>query len=516
MNIRKNSSGSMDVICTGQDITSIKASERNMIRTAAELQNFIDLANAAIFGTDEKLLINEWNQQSAQISGLTKEMVIGKEFVKVLIEPDFHDQVSEVLRSALEGRGTSNFEIHVMTRGCDDADKRRIDILLNVTSKRGVDGKIVGVIGVGQDITERKRVEAEKVRVAQQLQTFIDTANAPIFGIDDKGRVNEWNNKAADITGFSKEEVMGKDLVEVYITKEFRASVKEVLDNALQGREKSNFEFPLFTKDKRRVEVLLNATSRRDLNGSIVGVIGVGQDITEMRRLMEQEALLFQAQAANDAKSQFLATMSHEMRTPLNVIMGMNQLVMDTALTAEQRKFTEQIRISSQSLLLLINDILDLTKVEAGKLELVCVDFDVRGVMEDAVDSVASRALSKGLEMCSFMGPDTRTLVMGDPDRLRQILLNLLSNAIKFTKTGQVYVLVELEEETSTHKTFRFKVYDSGIGISEEGQKKLFNRFSQVDSSTTRTYGGTGLGLAISKQFAELMNGSMGVQSGEG
>jgi len=159
MNIRKNSSGSMDVICTGQDITSIKASERNMIRTAAELQNFIDLANAAIFGTDEKLLINEWNQQSAQISGLTKEMVIGKEFVKVLIEPDFHDQVSEVLRSALEGRGTSNFEIHVMTRGCDDADKRRIDILLNVTSKRGVDGKIVGVIGVGQArVTTRSSV----------------------------------------------------------------------------------------------------------------------------------------------------------------------------------------------------------------------------------------------------------------------------------------------------------------------------------------------------------------------
>lgn len=286
--------------------------------------------------------------------------------------------------------------------------------------------------------------------------------------------------------------------------------------NALLGNEASNFEFPLYTADKRRVEVLLNATTRRDVTGAIVGVIGVGQDITEKRQLMEQEALLFQAQAANDAKSQFLATMSHEMRTPLNVIMGMNQLVMDTDLTAEQHKFTEQIKSSAESLLFLINDILDLTKIEAGKLELVSVEFDLRQVMEEAVDSVASKALGKGLEICSYMNPATKAHVIGDPDRLRQIFLNLLSNGIKFTHSGQVYILMEVEEKSATHETFRFKVYDSGIGISEEGQKKLFSRFSQVDSSTTRIYGGTGLGLAISKQFSELMDGSMGVQSDVG
>jgi len=290
-----------------------------------------------------------------------------------------------------------------------------------------------------------------------------------------------------------------------------------VLDNALLGKEAANFEFPLFTSDQRRVQVLLNATTRRNVTGCIVGVIGVGQDITEMRRLMEQEeTLLFQAQAANDAKSQFLATMSHEMRTPLNVIMGMSQLIMDTILLAEQRKFTEQIMTSSESLLILINDILDLSKVEAGKLELSSVQFDVRQVMEDAVESVASKALQKGLEISSYLDPTVSTAVEGDPDRLRQILQNLLSNGIKFTNTGQVHVVVETEEVTASHVTFRFKVYDSGIGISDEGQKKLFNRFSQVDSSTTRNYGGTGLGLAICKQFVELMNGTMGVDSREG
>ncbi|EKX46591.1 hypothetical protein GUITHDRAFT_45786, partial [Guillardia theta CCMP2712] len=499
------------VIGVGQDITERKEVEIEKTRVAQELQTFIDTANAPIFGIDDKGLINEWNNKAAEITGFSRQMVFGQNLVEKYITEEYREQVKMVLDNALEGEETANFEFPLFTN-----TGRRVDVLLNATTRRDVTGRPIGVIGVGQDITERKQVEEEKTRVAQELQTFIDTANAPIFGIDANGLVNEWNNKAAEITGYSKAEVLGRNLVEVYITQEFRPSVKKVLDDALLGKEKSNFEFPLFTKDKRRVEVLLNATTRRDVTGAIVGVIGVGQDITEMRRLMEQEALLFQAQAANDAKSQFLATMSHEMRTPLNVIMGMNDLILETSLLDEQRKFAEQIKSSSESLLVLINDILDLTKIEAGKLELVSVDFDLRQVIEDTVDSVASKALGKGLEICCYMSPNTPTVVNGDPDRLRQILLNLLSNGIKFTNSGQVYLLAEMEEETPTHQAFRFKVYDSGIGISEEGQKKLFNRFSQVDSSTTRTYGGTGLGLAISKQFAELMNGSMGVQSNLG
>ena len=475
---RRDVSGNVvGVLGVGQDITERKQVEVEKTRVAQELQTFIDTANAPIFGIDANGLVNEWNNKSAAITGFSRQEVLGKNLVEVYITEEYRASVKMVLDNALKGQETANFEFPLFT-----ADKRRVEVLLNATTRRDVSGNVVGMIGVGQDITERKQVEMEKTRVAQELQTFIDTANAPIFGIDADGLVNEWNNKAAEITGFSKHEVMGKDLVEVYITEEFRASVREVLDNALQGIEKSNFEFPLFTNDQRRVEVLLNATTRRDVTGVIVGVIGVGQDITEMRRLMEQEALLFQAQAANDAKSQFLATMSHEMRTPLNVIMGMNQLVMDTPLTDEQKKFTQQIKTSSESLLVLINDILDLTKIEAGKLELVTVDFDLRTALEDAVDSVAGRAMAKGLEICCYLDPGAQTRIMGDPDRLRQIFLNLFSNGIKFTAAGQVYVVVEVEEMTATHQTFRFKVYDSGIGISSEGQKKLFNRFSQVSS----------------------------------
>eukprot|EP00960_Hanusia_phi_P024468 720439-Hanusia_phi.AAC.1 len=436
---------------------------------------------------------------------------MGQNLVEIYITEEYKEKVKMVLDRALIGQETANFEFPLFTK-----DKQRVDVLLNATTRRDSSGLPVGVIGVGQDITERKRVEEEKTRVAQELQTFIDTANAPIFGIDADGKVNEWNQKAVEITGYTRSEVFGRDLVEVYITAEFRQSVRNVLQNALKGKEAANFEFPIFTKDNSRVELLLNATTRRDVSGAIIGVIGVGQDITDMRKLMEQEALLFQAQAANDAKSQFLATMSHEMRTPLNVIMGMSQMLLDTNLSIEQRRFAEQTMTSSESLLVLINDILDLTKIEAGKLELTSVEFDLRQVLEDAIDSIASKALEKGLEICLYLDPLLHTGVKGDPDRLRQILLNLLSNAIKFTHQGQVYLLVEPDDMTNALVTFRFKVYDSGIGISEEGQKKLFNRFSQVDSSTTRNYGGTGLGLAISKQFTELMNGSMGVSSSVG
>ena len=419
--------------------------------------------------------------------------------------------VQEVLDNALIGSETANFEFPLYTKS-----HQRVDVLLNATTRRDVNGVVVGMIGVGQDITERKRAEREKTLVAKELQTFIDTANAPIFGIDSDGLINEWNIKISEITGYSKMQVLGMDLVENFISKGFRESIKTVLTDALKGIEQSNFEFPLFTKEEHRVEILLNATTRRDVTGHIVGVIGFGQDITGMRRLIEQEALLSQLKEANDAKSQFLATMSHEMRTPLNVVLGMNELFFDTPLTDEQEKYARQIEFSGKALLVLINDILDLTKIETGNLELRAVEFDFRTVLEDAMDSVAGPAMSKGLDLVCFLHPSEDTHVVSDPDRLSQILLNLLSNAIKFTQDGYVYISVEVEEKSESHQTFRVKVHDSGIGVSMEGQRKLFCRFSQVDSSTTRGYGGTGLGLAISKQFAVLMNGSMGVQSTPG
>ena len=192
-------------------------------------------------------------------------------------------------------------------------------------------------------------------------------------------------------------------------------------------------------------------------------------------------------QAANEAKSQFLATMSHEMRTPLNAVLGLAQLVANTPLTPEQRAFVRQIRASADSLLGLINDILDLTKVEAGKLELAAVPFDLRAAVEETADLLAHRAAEKGLELGVYMDPAMHAAVVGDPERLRQILLNLLTNGVKFTSAGGVYATVSAGEEAAGgRRVYRFEVRDTGIGISAEGQRKLFGRFSQVGFLATR------------------------------
>ena len=272
-------------------------------------QVFIDNANVLIFGLDTCGKIKEWNRKTAEITGFSREQAVGRDIVSCMEEinslnqnflaPEYQKSIFQVMDDALRGSETSNFEFQMYT-----ANGTRIHALMNASTWRDGVGTTLGSIAICQDITERKQVEVEKARVAQELQNFIDTANAPILGIDAQGLVNEWNNKAATITGFSRKEVLGKYLVKVsatnssdipknctncsmqdFITQEYQESVKEVLDNALKGCETANFEFPLYTKDRRRVDVLLNATTRRDVDGQVIGVIGVGQDITERKQV---------------------------------------------------------------------------------------------------------------------------------------------------------------------------------------------------------------------------------------
>ncbi|MCX7970285.1 MAG: ATP-binding protein [Negativicutes bacterium] len=363
------------------------------------------------------------------------------------------------------------------------------------------------------NIRSRRQVE-QALRVSQErYQLVVESIKETIFQQDLEGRIEFVNSAWQDMTGYTVEETVGRYLMEFIHSDDW----KDLAEAFHRGMDEAGN----FASGSVRV-ICKNGESRWcDIamqpfihENRLHGFSGTINDVTERRSFIEQlQVARMQAELANQAKGEFLANMSHEIRTPLNPIIGMSELLLDTKLDEEQMEMMRTIRNAGKSLLTIINDILDFSKIEAGKLVIEQIPFNVAATVEETVDLMSWKAREKGLVLVSHISSTMDRLVLGDPGRVRQVLLNLIGNAVKFTEQGEVCVKAECQPDGPDRLLVRFVVSDTGIGMDDDTMKRLFNPFTQADGSTTRRFGGTGLGLSISRRLVELMGGEIGVAS---
>jgi PAS domain S-box-containing protein len=357
-------------------------------------------------------------------------------------------------------------------------------------------------------INDLLKTRVSKEFVDDILKSMIDA----LFVLTPTGEIQSLNRATCDLLGYQRDELMGKPIDLILKDQEITLCPKELNESSEGYGRKA--ETILVAKDGRKIPVILSHSVMLDRFGKSQGIVCVAQDITELKKAEEEMRRAKElAEAACRARSEFLANMSHEIRTPLNAVLGMTELALDTSLTQEQREYLEIVTESADSLLTLINDILDFSKIDAGKVDLEEIDFSLRDCIGDTLKTLALRAHKKGIELAYDIPQEVPDNLVGDPSRLRQVIVNIVGNGIKFTEKGEVVVQVGLEEQGDDEVALHFAVRDTGIGIPKEKLSEIFDAFSQADNSITRRFSGTGLGLSISKQLSKLMNGRMWAES---
>ncbi|MGH9359236.1 MAG: response regulator, partial [Terriglobia bacterium] len=419
------------------------------------------------------------------------------------------------------------------------------------------EGRIAGIVGISRNITARKRAEEELRQAREDLQARVNAQTAELLAknaaleqeiaerrhaeeaaLHEKSLVSAIMENIPDAVYFKNmqgkytrvnqgfirkyglsgpSEAIGKTVFD-FFTGEYSQYAHDTEQEVMRtGQPLIGMESEQTWPDRPATWASVTKIPVYDQEGNVAGLFGLARDITA-RKLAEAELRRAKeaADAANRAKSEFLANMSHEIRTPMNGILGMTELALETNLTGEQREYLDLVKASTQSLLAVINDVLDFSKIEANKLDIDPIEFKLRDSLAETMKSIAHQAHAKSLEIACDVDPAVPEDVVGDPVRLRQIMVNLLSNAIKFTSAGEVVVQVNLESEAGPEAVAHFRVSDTGIGIPKEKQEVIFGAFAQADASMTRKYGGTGLGLAICSRLVQLMGGRIWVESEAG
>ena len=510
--VRDRAGSPLYSVVSVEDITERKQAEAALRESEDRFRIMADGCPAVMWVTNAEGGIQFINRAFRESCGVTFEQVEGARW-KSLIHPDDAPEYFAGLRQALREHAPFRGEARARI-----ADGQWRWIATYAEPRFSPEGEYLGMVGLSPDITERKQAE-QALQFSEEKFRQLAEHIRKVFWIMDPAIHQVLYVSPA------YEQVWGRTCESLYrnpmdwmdaIEPADKERARSVFQSLMAG-EQTDMEYRIRTPDGVLRWIRDRSFPVRDQAGKLTRIAGIAEDITGQKRY-EQELLQAReaADAANLAKSRFLANMSHEIRTPMNGVIGMIQLLLDTGLTPEQREYAGVIETSGRNLLALIDDILDLSKIEARKITLQNAEFDLDRTLEDVVQTLWSQANAKGLNFGWRAMRETPLFLRGDAGRLRQVLINLAGNAIKFTERGSVAVRVRLECREEGKATLRFSVTDTGIGIRPDQASALFSPFVQADASTTRKYGGTGLGLAISKQLVELMDGRIGLESKEG
>ncbi|MGZ4733372.1 MAG: response regulator [Terriglobales bacterium] len=497
------------------EIVERDLTEKALLKERAMLRSLIDNVPDFMYVKDTQSRFLVANLHLVRELGLSAPGdLLGKtdfDFFPQHLAAGFYEDEQSVIRS---GQPLLNHEEMGI-----DCQGNVTHLLTTKVPLRDKDGRVTGIAGVGVDITARRRVEEELRDSRELFMLLLDSIPEGVYGIDMKGNCTFCNPACLRLLGYREAaELRGKNvhalihhtrqdgtpypMEECHIYEAFRRGLGTHIDDEfLWRRDGTNFPAEYWSHPMHQ---------RGNVIGTVVTFVNITQRKQAQQVLREaQEA----AEAASKAKSEFLANMSHEIRTPMNGIIGMTDLALDTHLTPEQREYLTMVKTSADSLLSLLNDILDLSKIEAGKLDFETIDFNLRDTLEDAIKGLSLRAHQKGIELACHLPPHVPEAVQGDPTRLRQVVVNLVGNAIKFTTTGEVVLRVDSAEPETDSAELHFSVSDTGVGVPLDKQQTIFEAFTQADGSMTRKYGGTGLGLTICSRLVEMMGGRIWVES---
>lgn len=519
-------------------MSQLKTANENMARSEAKYRNILESIHETYYEVDLNGCFTFFNPSLCRILGMSKKELTGMSYRKLADEANA-ERLGQFFSDVKHGRTP------LKTCDWEMTTQRGETIHMEVSARLmpDADGRPIGFQGIARDITRRKmaenrlgkanlELEANNHQLLREIERSIESTrflelaytelkqifNASVEGmwvIDSGFNVLRVNDAFLSMFQLDRENVLERRCYDIFACHSCHGP-QCPLRQILGGASQVQIDMEKERNDGTRLPLTLTATPFRDPEGALLGALIGLRDMTERKQAEAMQQAKLRAESENQAKSEFLANMSHEMRTPLNGIIGLTELLRETLLDVPQQSLVTTIANESDALLKIINDVLDLARIEAGKAEISADPFDLCRVLKDVAGGLGLKASRKGLALTVSPPPDTATRLVGDAGKLRQILVNLTGNAVKFTQAGKIAIVVTVESENRHRVRLKFSVQDTGIGIAADKQALIFERFTQADGSNTRQYGGSGLGTTISRHLVELMGGRIGASSSPG